>query len=297
MRVFLFPGQGSQSVGMGADFYRESAAARAVFDAAEAHCGAGFLDSIFTATEDALKDTRLQQVALLTVEVAIAAHLKDAGCAPAGCAGHSLGEFSALVVARALAFEDALDLVRLRGRLMAEETPEGAMAAVIGLDPAAIEAALPGDVAVANYNGPGQTIISGSVAGIEAAESALKAAGAKRVLRLPVSGPFHSPLMRPAADAFAPALEAVAISPPQSRFVSSVTAQDETEPAAIRAALIRQICAPVQWTGVMSAVGSVPAVEAGPGRVLQGLAKRTDGAPAVEPAGTIEAAQALTGSA
>lgn len=293
MIVFLFPGQGSQSPGMGKDFYDGSPAARAVFDEAGDIAGPDFVQTIFEGSEEALAQTRVQQPALLTVEVAIARHLESRGVTPTGCAGHSLGEFSALVAAGSLDFAAALRLTQLRGRLMSEDVPEGGMAAVLGLDAEAIEAALRDGAQVANYNGPQQTIISGSKASLDAAAEALKAAGAKRILPLPVSGPFHSALMQPAADRFWEALSEVEIRPPRTRFVSSVTGREVEDPEEIRALLGRQISAPVRWTDVMRRIGPVPAVEVGPGRVLQGLAKRMEGAPEVRPAGTLESAKAL----
>lgn len=293
MTFFLFPGQGSQAPGMGRDFYEASPAARAVLDEAAELAGSEFLSTVFEGSEEALSHTRVQQPALLAVEAAIARHLEARGIRPAGCAGHSLGEFSALIAAGVLTFPDAFRLVQLRGRLMSEDVPEGAMAAVIGLDPEAIEAALPDGVEVANYNGPQQTILSGTRAGLEAAADTLKAAGARRVLPLPVSGPFHSSLMETAADRFRRALADVAFRPPAVRFVSSVTGGDVTDPEEIRDLLGRQITAPVRWTDVMRTIGPVPAVEVGPGRVLQGLAKRMEGGPQVETAGTIESADAL----
>ncbi|MDX9973395.1 MAG: ACP S-malonyltransferase, partial [FCB group bacterium] len=160
-------------------------------------------------------------------------------------------------------------------------------------DPDAIAAALPEGVDIANFNGPQQTIISGTKAGIEAAQANLKAAGAKRVLPLPVSGPFHSSLMAPAAERFRDALKDAALRAPRCRFVSSVSGGEVSDPEEIRALLGQQICAPVRWTDVLRAVGAVAAVEAGPGTVLQGIAKRMDGAPTVSAAGTYENAQAL----
>ena len=293
MTAFLFPGQGSQTPGMGADFYQSSQDARAIFDRAASLSAPGWLDTLFTGTEAELADTRMAQPALLTVETAMCAHLAASGIRPAVCAGHSLGEYSALVAAGALAFEEAFRLVQERARLMSENVPEGTMAAVMGLDPAAIEAALPEGAQVANYNGPGQTIISGTLAAIDAAEQSLKTAGAKRVMRLNVSGPFHSECMRAAADAFRGILGGAALKPPEIRFVSSVSGQEEPEPERIRDLLGRQLCAPVRWTEVMTAIGPAKALEVGPGRVLQGLAKRTENAPAVTPVGTLEGVAAL----
>ena len=297
MRFFLFPGQGSQTPGMGQDFYESSPPARDILDRAAAAGSPGFLDTLFNGSAEALRDTRIAQVALLTVEVAIARHLEAAGHTPAGCAGHSLGELPALVVAGAGAFEEVFHLTEARARLMAENAPEGGMAAVIGLPPTQIQSVLPAGVEVANYNGPQQTIISGSIAGLAEAEQALKEAGAKRVMRLKVSGPFHSSYMRGALAEYRKGLDKVAFRPPQVRFISSVNAQEVTDPEEIRDLLLQQLCKPVRWTDVMRRIGPASALEVGPGRVLQGLAKRMEGAPQVEPVGTLEATQALKGSA
>jgi len=278
---------------MGHDFYDQSEPARAVFDEAESQLGAGFLDTLFNGTVDAVTDTRIAQTGLLTVGVAITRHLAGHGITPEGCAGHSLGEFTALVAAGALSFEAALPLVQERARLMAEEAPPGAMAAVLGMDAADLQTALPESVDIANYNGPGQTIISGSADAIAAAEQALKGAGAKRVMRLKVSGAFHSRLMQDAAEAFRSTLAGVPLQAPAVPFVSSVSGQREDSPETIRDLLARQIASPVRWTEVMAAVGPVAALEVGPGRVLQGLAKRTPNAPDITPAGTLEAANGL----
>jgi [acyl-carrier-protein] S-malonyltransferase len=175
----------------------------------------------------------------------------------------------------------------VRARLMSENVPEGAMAAVMGLDTDAIAANLPKDVQVANYNGPSQTIISGSKAGIAAAEITLREAGAKRVMPLAVSGPFHSEFMRPAAEEFARVLAGVTFSKPHVPFVSSVTGTVVESPETIRALLAEQLYSPVRWTEVMAAIGHEPALEVGPGNVLKGLAKRMEGAPSLHSAGMV----------
>ena len=293
MSAFLFPGQGSQVPGMGLDFHENSPVARAVFDEADGLCPPGFLDLVFNGPAEALKETRNAQPALLVAEVAIARHLASTGHVPSCCAGHSLGEYSALVAAGALGFADGLALVMERARCMAEHVAEGGMCAVMGLVPEAIDAALPEGVQVANFNGPQQTIISGGTEALTAASAALKEAGARRVLPLKVSGPFHSALMAQAAEAFGPALERAAISPPKHPFVSSVSGKRESDPDTIRDLLGRQICAPVRWTDVMLAMECEQAIEVGPGKVLQGIAKRIEGAPAVVLAGTLEEANTL----
>ena len=278
---------------MGQDFYERSSAARQVFDEVAALTDTSFLDTIFSGSADELRNTQVTQLALLTVEAAIGSHLVAAGHRPAGVAGHSIGEFPALVAAGVLTLEAAVKLVQARARLMSEDVPAGAMAAVIGLAPDAIEAHLPEGVGVANYNGPGQTIISGTAAGVQEAQTTLKEAGAKRVIPLNVSGPFHSHLMHDAAERFREELGKHDFHPPTTRYISSVTAEDASEPEEIRALLGRQIASPVRWTEVMKLIGPARAIEVGPGNVLQGLARRMDGAPAVEPAGTLEAADAL----
>lgn len=292
MPVLLFPGQGSQKPGMGKDLYDAGGALARYFDDAEARVP-GLLARMFDGPAEELSPTRYAQPALLTVSAALTHALTERGVAIDACAGHSLGEFSALHAAGALTWADALELVAERGRCMTEYVPEGAMAAVIGLEADAIEAALPEGVTVANYNGPQQTIISGTREGVASAEAALKDAGAKRVMPLAVSGPFHAPLMREAAGQFRAALDKAAVSAPRHRFVSSVSGQTESDPERIRALLAEQITAPVRWTDVMRTLGAVPALEAGPGKVLQGIARRMDGAPDVACAGTLEEVAAL----
>ncbi|MEX2015489.1 MAG: ACP S-malonyltransferase, partial [Candidatus Hydrogenedentales bacterium] len=222
MSVFFFPGQGSQTPGMGADFYRDSQAARAVFDAAAEQLGRDLIDIMFHGPSDALTDTRRAQPALVLCGIAIAAHLAASNVRPTACAGHSVGEIAALAVAGALATNDALAITVERARLMAETAAPGGMAAVLGLAPDAIQATLPTGVEIANYNGPQQTIIAGQQDALDAAIDALKAAGAKRVLPLRVSGPFHSSYMQPAADAFREVVADIPLNLPQVRFVSSV---------------------------------------------------------------------------
>jgi len=291
MSFLLFPGQGSQKPGMGKDFYEQSPVAKATLDEAASALPAGFLDTLFNGDAETVGHTRFAQPALLAVEVAIARHLESHGLQPAGCAGHSLGEITALVVAGVVSFGDALVFVQERARLMSEDVPAGGMAAVMGMEPDAIAAALPSGAQVANYNSPAQTIISGSNEALEAAANALKAAGAKRVMPLNVSGPFHSEFMRPAADAFAKVLAGVAFTAPRYPFVSSVSGQAESDPERIRALLSQQLYSPVRWIQVMGAI-QTPCLEIGPGGVLAGLAKRIDGAPEVRAVATMEDAAA-----
>lgn len=292
MRFLLFPGQGSQKPGMGKDFYEQSAVAKQALDEAASALPDGFLDTLFNGDAESVGHTRFAQPALLSVEVAIARHLESLGLQPSGCAGHSLGEITALVVAGVVTFADALVFVQERARLMSEDVPPGGMAAVMGMEPEAIAAALPPGAQVANYNSPAQTIISGSNEALEAAAAALKAAGAKRVMPLNVSGPFHSEFMRPAADAFAKVLAGVSFSAPRCAFVSSVSGQAESDPGRIRDLLAQQLYSPVRWIQVMGAIDT-PCLEVGPGGVLAGLAKRIDGAPEVSAMATMEDAVAL----
>lgn len=296
MSLYLFPGQGSQKPGMGRDFHETSEAARAVFEEAAALNPPGFLETIFSGTAEQVNDTRVAQPALLTVEVAIARELERRGLSPTSCAGHSLGELSALVVAGVWTFPDAMRFTQERARAMSEDVPEGGMAAVLGLEAAAIEAALPEGVQVANYNGPAQTIITGTKAGLTAAAESLKAAGAKRVMPLAVSGPFHSEYMRPASARLRRALGEIELSPPRIRFISSVRGDEVIAVDEIRELLAAQIYSPVRWTDVMRAAGVVNAIEVGPGSVLKGLAKRMEGAPEIYLAGSIEEVAALPSS-
>lgn len=290
--AFLFPGQGSQSPGMGRDILENAEGAQRFFDAASSAVP-GVLEIMFEGPPDVLAQTQNAQVALLTVGAAAADVLAGRDMLPAVTAGHSLGEYTALVACGALSFEQGLSLVAARGRFMSELVPEGAMAAVLGLDAGIIEERLPQDVTVANYNGPNQTVITGTAAGIEQAGTTLKEAGAKRVLPLNVSGPFHSPLMKEAAQAMREELANAEICTPKCRFVSSVTGQEEDDPERIRAILADQICAPVRWTETLRAIGPVDALEVGPGRVLEGIAKRMDDAPNVTNAGTWDALNQL----
>ncbi len=290
--AWLFPGQGSQTVGMGSDVYACSAAARAVFTEADEVLGFGLQELCFNGPADTLTATENAQPALLTTSIALlrAAQEQAGGDLPlpAYMAGHSLGEYSALVAAGALRFADALRLVRRRGELMSAAA-NGTMAAIMGVELAALqaicdEASAAGVVVVANENSPGQLVISGARAGVERAMALAKERGAKRALALNVSAAFHSPLMAEAASGLAEAVNQIErIEPPRLPVISNVTALPLLEPAAIRAELVAQVTAPVRWIGSverMVADGVKEIVEIGPGTVLTGLVKRI--APGVE---------------
>ncbi|MDP9311869.1 MAG: ACP S-malonyltransferase [Chloroflexota bacterium] len=290
--AWLFPGQGSQTVGMGSDVYACSAAARAVFIEADEVLGFGLRELCFNGPADTLTATENAQPALLTTSIALlrAAQEQAGGDLPlpAYMAGHSLGEYSALVAAGALRFADALRLVRRRGELMSAAA-NGTMAAIMGVELAALqaicdEASAAGVVVVANENSPGQLVISGARAGVERAMALAKERGAKRALALNVSAAFHSPLMAEAASGLTEAVNQIErIEPPRLPVISNVTALPLLEPAAIRAELVAQVTAPVRWIGSverMVADGVKEIVEIGPGTVLTGLVKRI--APGVE---------------
>ena len=293
MSYFLFPGQGSQAPGMGHDFHEASPPAREIFERASAVLGSDFLDTMFRGEAEALQDTRVAQAALLTTGVAIAEHLTSQGISLDGCAGHSIGEITALVVAKSISFENALALTRERARLMCENVPPGGMAAVIGLDPDAINSALPEGAEIANFNGPEQTIISGTLAALEEVKELLLDSGARKILPLPVSGPFHSTHMRSASEELRSYVKSLSLSRLQRPFISSVSGQVETDPEAIRDLLWKQLAAPVRWTEVMRAIGAEPALEVGPGNTLQGIARRCEGGPIVTSAGSMDAVNTL----
>jgi len=289
MSFFLFPGQGSQKPGMLQDFYDSSADVQSILDSAESIVGESFLSVLFEGPEETLRDTRMAQPALVTAGIVISSHLKSLGIDPTGTAGHSIGEIAALAVAGCLDADTAIGMAKERARLMAEESPEGTMAAVLGLSPDAIKEALPEGAEIANFNGPQQTIISGTNEGIETAQDVLKEAGAKRVLPLNVSGPFHSTNMEKAAELFEAFIKDISIAPPTIPFVSSVSGERETDPEQIRELLWKQIYSPVRWTQTMETIGAVDALEVGPGNVLAGIARRIDSAPSIKIAGTLEA--------
>ena len=283
MIAYIFPGQGSQSVGMGRDVYEQSAAARAIFDQAQAVLGFDLAQLCFAGPENELTATQNAQPALLTVSVALLAAMREAGMneQPAWTAGHSLGEYSALVAAGALEFADALRLVRRRGELMAQAN-EGTMAAVMGLELEPLQTICAdvqdlGACVVANQNAPGQLVISGAVEAVQAASERAKAAGAKRVMPLNVSAAFHSPLMQAAAAGLA---ETVAITPINDAaipVIANTTAQPIRTAAEIKHELVAQVTAPVRWIDTIQTLaqhGVTQVVEIGAGSVLTGLVKR-----------------------
>ncbi|MEZ5555709.1 ACP S-malonyltransferase [Haliea sp.] len=289
--AFVFPGQGSQKVGMLAGAHAAFPAVRETFDEASAALGMDVWSLVQEGPQEALNLTATTQPILLTASVALWRAWRAAGGAePALLAGHSLGEFSALVCAGSLAFDDAVRLVRQRGEFMQTAVPlgEGGMAAIIGLDDESIDricgevsAAGDGEVAAVNFNSPGQVVIAGHAAAVEQASAALKAAGAKRAMPLPVSAPFHTSLMRPAGERLAEVLASIAIQAPAIPVVHNVHARPESDPERIRSLLVEQIYSPVQWTACvayMAAQGVTQVVECGPGKVLSGLNKRIDGA-------------------
>jgi [acyl-carrier-protein] S-malonyltransferase len=283
--AFVFPGQGSQAAGMGKELYERFPEARGVFDAADDALGERLSRVCFEGPEDALKLTANTQPAILTVSVAAHAVFAQRAPTPALVAGHSLGEYSALVAAGAMPLSDAVRAVRERGRLMQEAVPAGvgAMAAVLGLEPEKVEeacrAAAQGQVvAPANYNSPEQTVIAGHAQAVERARVALLAAGAKRVLPLPVSAPFHCSLMAPVQPPLEAVLRRVTFSTPRAPVVSNVEAAPNADPARIVPLLVQQVTAPVRWVECIQALqraGITRVVELGPGRVLSGLVRRT----------------------
>jgi [acyl-carrier-protein] S-malonyltransferase len=288
-RAFVFPGQGAQSVGMGRDLYVASPAARAIFELADATLGFALTRLCFEGPEEALTATENAQPALLTVSAALLASLADSvdvssvvGRRSSVVAGHSLGEYSALVAAGAIDIPTALRLVRRRGELMSEAR-EGGMAAIIGIDEVLLEqicreaSAEDAPVVIANYNSPGQLVISGASTAVERACALAKERGAKRALPLKVSAAFHSPLMRAAAEGLSAAVAQAAIVDARTLVISNVTAEPLTQADAIRRELIAQVTSPVRWIASvqrMSAAGVDTFVEIGPGSVLTGLIKR-----------------------
>jgi len=285
MLAVVFPGQGSQAVGMASDFAQGFPEARAALDEAEAAFGGGLLERIERGPESELARTEITQPAVLAASIAIWRVVeKRLPAAPGMFAGHSLGEYAAVVAAGGLALGEAVKLVRRRGALMQEAVPEGegAMAAVLGSDPetiARICAETPGLVAPANFNSPAQTVIAGRRSSVSAAGEALLGAGAKRVVPLDVSAPFHCALMAPAMEKLAPELAAAGFRDLRVPVVSNVDARPYTRAADARERLRAQVCAPVRWVDCVAtlvASGAVLELELGPGKVLSGLAAKID---------------------
>ncbi|MBO6217364.1 MAG: ACP S-malonyltransferase [Prevotella sp.] len=281
MKAFVFPGQGAQFVGMGKDLYESNPLAKELFDKANEVLGFNITDIMFDGTAEELKQTKVTQPAVFLHSVISALCLGDQ-FQPEMVAGHSLGEFSALVAAGALSFEDGLKLVHARALAMQKacEKTAGTMAAIIGLPDEKVEEvceSIDGIVVAANYNCPGQLVISGEVEAVNAACEKLKEAGAKRALPLPVSGAFHSPLMQPAKDELQAAIEATEFAAPKCPVYQNVDAQPHTDPAEIKANLIAQLTSSVRWTKSvqnMVAAGADDFTECGPGKALQGMIGR-----------------------
>jgi len=277
MKAYVFPGQGAQFVGMGKDLYETSTIAKELFDKANEILGFNITEIMFNGTDEELKQTKVTQPAVFLHSVILAKTLTDFN--PEMVAGHSLGEFSALVANGTLSFEDALQLVSKRAMAMQKacEITPSTMAAVLNLDDKIVEdicASIDGVVVAANYNCPGQLVISGETKAVELACEKMKEAGAKRALILPVGGAFHSPMMEPAREELAAAIEATTFNTPTCPVYQNVTASAVSDPAEIKKNLITQLTAPVRWTQSvqqMIADGATSFTEVGPGKVLMGL--------------------------
>jgi [acyl-carrier-protein] S-malonyltransferase len=295
--TFLFPGQGSQRVGMGKDFFGSSENAKRRFDECNTILSRDLASIMFNGPDDQLTQTQNTQPALFTVEAIICDALKERGIFPSFAAGHSLGEYGALYAAGVVSFKDGLSIVAKRGELMADagkRTP-GTMAAVIGLPKQQIVDALTrgvsGVVVCANENSPDQTVISGEISAVTQACDVLKKVGAKRAVQLPVSGAFHSPLMAPCAEEFAAFLEPFVFSDTKCPVIANVTAQPEVSGATLKGLLVRQLTSPVRWVESMTNLAGLDhgtCLEAGPGNVISGLARKCDSRLNVVPCGTVE---------
>lgn len=283
MKAYVFPGQGSQFPGMASDLYENSLIAKNLFETANDILGFRITDVMFNGTDEELKQTRVTQPAIFLHSVIMVACMGEQ-FNPDMVAGHSLGEFSALVANKSLAFEDALRLVYARAMAMQKacEMNPSAMAAILGLDDHLVEricSETAGVVVAANYNCPGQLVISGDIAAVDAACAALTEAGAKRALRLPVGGAFHSPLMEPARVELEAAIKATSFQTPVCPVYQNVTASPISDPVVLQSNLVVQLTAPVKWTQTMNnmiADGCQEVIEVGPGKVLQGLFKKVN---------------------
>jgi [acyl-carrier-protein] S-malonyltransferase len=283
MKAYIFPGQGAQFTGMGLDLYEKSPLAQSLFEQANEILGFPITDIMFEGTAEQLKETKVTQPAIFLHSVILAKTLGDA-FKPEMVAGHSLGEFSALVANGVLSFEDGLKLVSKRALAMQKacEAQKSTMAAVLGLDDNVVEevcASVDGVVVAANYNCPGQLVISGEIEAIDKACELLTEKGAKRALKLPVGGAFHSPLMAPAREELAEAIKNTTFSKPTCPVYQNVVAKAVTSPEEIKENLIAQLTAPVRWTQCVQAMiadGGTEFIEVGPGKVLQGLMRKID---------------------
>jgi [acyl-carrier-protein] S-malonyltransferase len=282
MKAYIFPGQGAQFVGMGKDLYEQSARARDLFEQANAILGFRITEIMFGGTDEDLKQTNVTQPAIFLHSIILASVLTD--FKPAMAAGHSLGEFSALVAAQALSFEDGLRLVAARANAMQKacEIQPSTMAAILGLDDYTVEyicQEISNVVVPANYNCPGQLVISGTIAGVDEACEKLTAAGAKRALKLNVGGAFHSPLMEAARVELQHAIVNTEIKAPVCPIYQNIDAKPYTDPAMIKHNLIAQLTGPVRWTQTVNHMledGATSFTEVGPGSVLQGLVKKVN---------------------
>lgn len=283
MKAYVFPGQGAQYVGMGKDLYENYPQAKDMFEKANEILGFRITDLMFSGTDEDLRQTKVTQPAIFLHSV-ILAHVLGENFQPDMAAGHSLGEFSALVATGALSFENGLILVSQRAKAMQKacELQPSTMAAILGLEDEVVEKVcgeINAVVVPANYNSPGQIVISGSIEGIDQAVEKLTAAGAKRAIKLPVGGAFHSPLMEPARLDLEKAIDAAIINKPRCPVYQNVTAKPSTDPALIRENIKKQLTAPVKWTQTvrnMLSDGATNFYEVGPGSVLQGLIKKVD---------------------